>query len=101
MMVRIFLFLFFFLGYGSFADGPVVDLFDLPHVVAGYYTKELCSCVFVVGQSESFCKEQVRDDSVILSGLKIDTTNKTVSALYIYSLRTSHYRGEKYGCVLE
>ena len=46
-------------------------------VPATYYAKELCSCLFVVGQSEAYCRPYAQED--IARGAVLYGTRSNVS----------------------
>ena len=75
-----------------------VDRESARGTASGYYAKEFCSCYFVSGQTEQYCR-----DNVVLEipGTKyeVDKVKKTVTAK---SLGTSHAKwvSERFGCVL-
>ena len=79
-------------------------------VVAPYYAKELCSCVFVVGQPTDTCLDHVRHDLAVLDDAPIidtdddaviDTGGRTVTVALLLNRATARYQNERLGCRLE
>ncbi|MCY4644154.1 MAG: hypothetical protein OXB88_06000 [Bacteriovoracales bacterium] len=73
-------FILFFSSAPSFSADPLKPI-KLAKIAAKYYAKETCSCLFVTGQQEEFCREILKQKSVkIKYSLEIDYTTKTVSS---------------------
>ncbi len=68
-------------------------------LLAYYYAKEFCSCIFVVGQSKKVCKRDVKHVSALM-GVKIDRERKEIRTKSLLAKGLARYTGEKYGCVL-
>ncbi len=70
-------------------------------LVTGYTAKEVCSCIFVIGQTEEFCRNWTRASPEVAS-FRIDRENKRVEsgAVMLWGAR-ARYVDEKRGCVLE
>ena len=72
--------------------------------------KEMCSCVFVVGQTEEYCREYVRL-GIPFPGLKqglpvpiavtVDTATRTTTARVAHYHASARHLGARTGCVLE
>lgn len=72
--------------------------------------KEMCSCVFVVGQTQEFCREYVRL-GIPVPGLaqglpvpvllRVDSQQKTTHAQVGLHVASARWRGDRVGCVLE
>lgn len=75
------------------------DLLRMPSIGAGFYAKEFCSCHFVNGQSEDFCRDLVQQ-YIPLKDLRIDAAQKSVEASTFGATRTAHWVSERFGCVL-
>lgn len=69
-------------------------------LVTGYTAKETCSCVFVMEQSEEFCRRWTRAAPDIATA-HVDFENKTVkaSALAFWD-STARFVDDRHGCVL-
>jgi len=52
---------------------------DFPQVVSNSFTKEFCSCYFVVGQSEKYCYDYALQ-SLQISSYEIHRESKTITA---------------------
>lgn len=64
----------------------------------GFEAKELCSCLFVVGQTEAFCRDYVKVDE-INPKLEIDYTKKETSAHYAgIFVERAQWHDEDSGC---
>ncbi len=70
-------------------------------LVTAYTAKETCSCLFVMNQSEEFCRAWTKAAPNVASW-KVDTAAKTVesSALLFWSGR-ARFVSDHDGCVLE
>jgi hypothetical protein len=73
-----------------------VDIFV---VLTGYGAKETCSCVFVVEQTDEYCRTFGQASADYPVELTIDHAAKTVTAKLTLS-RTAHYT-EGAGCTLD
>lgn len=65
--------------------------------VSSYYSKEFCSCYFVVGNSEQYCHGYL-DVGYPISSFSIDQNNKTIDVSAFGFENKAHYFGKKYGC---
>jgi len=55
---------------------------DISHILTGFSAKETCSCVFAVGQTDTYCKafgQQTGFEAIVIV---IDRNGKKVSATY-------------------
>jgi len=75
------------------------DVLRMPSIGAGFYAKEFCSCHFVNGQSEEFCRDLVQQ-YIPLNNLKIDASEKSVEASTLGATRKAQWVSERFGCVL-
>jgi len=62
-------------------------------------TKEMCSCLFVMGRTEEQCHSGLRMTFPYVVDLAIDVVGKTVSAGTEF-LSQARYEGDRYGCRL-
>jgi hypothetical protein len=78
-------------------------------VPATYYAKELCSCLFVVGQSEAYCRSYAQEDIADLGDLpfvdlddraKIDFDSRRVTVSLLFERVTASYVDTRRGCAL-
>ncbi len=75
-----------------------VDL-NYPELLTGFSAKETCSCAFVTGQTDEYCKVFGSQDGYAID-INIDRTAKLVSTTFISTTRTSHFV-EGAGCALD
>ena len=85
------------------------DLQSARQVVAPYYAKELCSCLFVTGQPEEVCLDYVRHDLAALDDAPIidtdddaviDDSRRSVTVALLLNSATARYQDERLGCRL-
>ena len=85
------------------------SLLSARRIAAPYYAKELCSCLFVVGQSEEECLRYVRhdlgalDDAPVIDtddDATIDYETRSVTVALLLNTATARYQGERLGCRL-
>lgn len=60
----------------------ITDPADISHILTGFSAKETCSCVFAVGQTDTYCKafgQQAGFEAIVVV---IDHNAKKVSATY-------------------
>ena len=86
------------------------DVESARQVVAPYYAKELCSCLFVVGQPEDVCLDYVRYDLAVLDDAPIidtdddaviDNADRSVTVALLLNSATARYQDDRRGCRLE
>jgi hypothetical protein len=70
-------------------------------LLTGYTAKELCSCLFVIGQDEDYCREWTRATPEVAS-YRIDPAAKSVRAqsILFWGAR-ARFVNDADGCVLE
>ena len=70
-------------------------------LLTAHAAKEMCSCVFVFGRDEDFCKAWVKA-APDLKTLRVDRDGKTVEsqAVLLWGAR-ARFVDERRGCVLE
>ncbi len=70
-------------------------------LVTGYTAKELCSCLFVMEQTEDFCRAWTTDSPPV-ARYRVDWSKKTVesSALMLWGAR-ARFVSARSGCILE
>jgi hypothetical protein len=69
-------------------------------LLAGFTAKEYCSCFFVVGQTQDFCDQFIKQSPPI-GTVSIDQKNKKVTSHALFNSRTAHWVSDKFGCILE
>jgi len=70
---------------------------QLPKVVSSNFSKEFCSCLFVVKRSEDLCYKNAKQ-FIAPTSYKIDHEKKMVVANFIGSKTTVRYTEKRYGC---
>ncbi|XXF77990.1 hypothetical protein P2318_33830 [Myxococcaceae bacterium GXIMD 01537] len=85
---------------GDGSRGRTYERNDL-QLATGYTAKEACSCLFVMEQSEEFCRAWTKA-SPDVAGFRVDRDARTVesSALLMWGGR-ARFVDAKSGCVLE
>jgi hypothetical protein len=99
-MKKIILYFFIILGiYTSvWIYRNLTNLQAFPFIISSYYSKEFCSCYFVVGNTKEFCHDYVRQYVPISEfNLNEDEKNVTVKGLGITTI-SSFKKGE--GCTI-
>ncbi len=76
----------------------------LTDIGSGSGTKQMCSCLFVMKQSESFCRKFSREVLIIdiLDQHYVNKDKKSVTSTigFFFNKRTAKYMGKKHGCTL-
>jgi len=69
-------------------------------LLTSYQAKDMCSCIFVQGRDEDFCRDWVKA-SPNLATKKVDFDNKTIhtEALQYWSA-SAQWVDQRHGCVL-
>ena len=69
-------------------------------LLTSYQAKDLCSCIFVQGRDEDFCRKWVKA-SPNVAIKKVDYENKVVYAkAFTYWTASAKWIDKKHGCVL-
>lgn len=71
---------------------------DFPEILANLYAKELCTCRYVIGQSESRCME---NHSIVMppTSLMYDDAAKSVHVRVLWKTSDAKLVSERYGCL--
>lgn len=85
---------------GSDSGGRTYERNDL-QLATGYTAKEACSCLFVMEQTEEFCRAWTKA-SPDVAGFRVDRDARTVeaSALLLWGAK-ARFDADLNGCVLE
>jgi len=67
---------------------------------SGVAAKEVCSCLFIMGQDEAFCREWTKV-SPDIAKFKVDYEEKTVKSRALFARSAARYVGPREGCVIE
>ncbi|TGN06842.1 hypothetical protein [Leptospira ilyithenensis] len=70
-----------------------------PAIISSFYSKEFCSCYYVMKQSEEQCHNFARQ-WVPISLFNLDQTNKEVTVSGLGRTNKAKYLGERLGCRL-
>ncbi len=70
---------------------------EIRTVVAANFSKELCSCLFVVKRSKESCYNQAKQ-FITPTAYQINDTLKTVSAQFLGASANFGFESQKYGC---
>jgi hypothetical protein len=88
------------LGACQKSEGLSYDNNDL-ELLTAYRAKELCSCLFVMDQSESYCTAWTVA-APNLATFRIDRNKKRVETVAgIMWSAAAYYEGERTGCIIE
>ena len=71
-----------------------------PELLAHNTAKEVCSCLFVVGQTDEFCDQFIHFNPPIAS-YSVDKEKKTVSARSLTYTATAKWVSARAGCQLD
>ncbi len=77
--------------------GPVSTPYTL---AAGISAKESCSCVFVVLQSDAYCKAFGSPADYVTVNVQIDHAGKGITSTFFGATRTAHFV-DGAGCTLD
>lgn len=71
-----------------------------PKAVSAFYAKEVCSCLFVVGQEENYCHDYGKQIIPIWTK-EIDYKKKTVKAYGLWESTSARFISMRAGCQIE
>jgi hypothetical protein len=72
---------------------------DIPHLLTGFSAKETCSCAFVVGQTDDYCKAFGQQKGFNIT-ITIDHTAQKITSTYQGLARTASAK-QGAGCTLD
>lgn len=73
---------------------------ELAKIVPNYYAKEMCSCMFVMEQSEEYCLEDIAMDPAPQK-LKVDLKNKVVKSSFYIFKEKAYWISDEEGCQIK
>ena len=74
---------------------------DTLRLGVGYTAKEFCTCLYVMGRDEGFCRNFIRAVDKISFGAEADhVARRTTASLYGIE-RRAYFEGERTGCRLD
>lgn len=71
-----------------------------PSIISSFYSKEMCTCVFVLKHNETFCRNHARQ-YVPIQTVKVDRKARTVTVKGLWRTNQAKHVSERYGCVLQ
>lgn len=84
----------------AFACVTGYDNHDL-ELLTSYRAKDMCSCMFVQGRDEEYCRKWTRANPN-LATMTVDVENKIVhTEAMMYWSASAKWVSEEYGCLLE
>lgn len=100
---NIIIFLILFIIFDLFLFWTITNRKNIgafPYIISSFYSKEFCSCYFVVREDEEFCHHYARQ-WVPISDFSLDKKNKSVTVSGLGKTNTARFIDSKNGCVLE
>ncbi len=76
------------------------DLRNFPGIISSFYSKEMCSCLFVSGQTEEFCNNYARQWVPIQGQPSVDREKKSVRVTGLFQTNEAVFANPRTGCVL-
>jgi len=89
-----------FLIFGGWTILNWSEIRSFPFAISAYYSKELCSCFFVMELSEMHCHERVRR-FIPFSTFAISKEEKWVQTNSLGGISIARYQSKEFGCVLD
>lgn len=71
-----------------------------PYIISAFYSKEFCSCYFIVREDETFCHHYARQ-WVPISNFELDKEIKKVTVTGLGKTTSARFTNSKFGCVLD
>jgi Ni/Fe-hydrogenase subunit HybB-like protein len=96
LAILIFLFILFDLGL-FWVVSNWKNLTTFPSIISSFYSKEFCSCYYVVREDEDFCHNYARQ-WVPISDFKLDRETKTVTVSGLGRTNSSRFVSPEFGC---
>lgn len=81
----------------------IADYLKVPHLIRALAAKEYCSCIQVVGRTESECKDDLRVSLPVLPSLRVHDDGSVTAVLgtgLFGKKSVAVYRGPELGCTL-
>lgn len=76
----------------------------MSYIIPAFYAKEMCSCLYVVGQKEEICHHYAGETLAMVGHIELDHENKTVIAegvgfwMGMGQRVKGKYVNERFGC---
>ncbi|HAA56343.1 MAG TPA: hypothetical protein DCE42_16380 [Myxococcales bacterium] len=71
-----------------------------PSIISSFYSKEMCSCLYVIGRDEAFCKNYARQ-YIPIQWVKVDSKKKRVTVKGLWRINSASFVNKRSGCRLE
>lgn len=88
-----------FLGAALWIGLNWKSILSFPRILPSFSAKEFCTCYFVNGQTEPYCRELVRQ-YFPLKDLHINSELKEIYARGFTTHKTARFVNERFGCQL-
>ena len=72
-----------------------------PSILPAFYSKEICSCLYVLKRSEANCHIYARASLFAISEFKHDTKIKKITVIGLGRTASASFVSERYGCILD
>jgi len=76
------------------------NLKAFPHIISSFYSKEFCSCIFVMQLSEKQCHDFSRQ-WIPISKFELDSEKKSVRVTGLGITHEAKYVSERFGCLVD
>ena len=73
---------------------------NFPPIISSYYAKMMCSCMYVSGHDEAYCRNYARQ-YVPIQKATVDKANKTITVKGLWRVNQAHFVNQRYGCALK
>ncbi len=99
-VLGIFLFLFIlFLSVKIYTKRK--QLAAAPQILSSWTSKSLCTCLFLQGHDEDFCRDYADRHWIPIQEINIDSKNKTVKVKALWHSNEAFFKDLKNGCSLK
>jgi hypothetical protein len=72
-----------------------------PKAGSSYVAKGMCSCLFVVGQTEKQCEEYTKTMFHFFTSYKVNLEEKFVTSSFLFMDTKASYTSERFGCKID
>jgi len=93
------LFLFILLIAGVWVISDWQNIRRFPKIISAYYSKQFCSCYFVMQQSESYCHAWTKQ-WIPITDFKLDKDEKWVEATGLFYTTRARWISKERGCTI-
>lgn len=78
----------------------ISDLVKVPQLIRSYTAKEFCSCYFITGRSEDWCRKDIGYTMPVMPKIVIQDDKSITTSFWFGTKVTAKFRNEKLGCYL-